>query len=1154
MNSILRFLIAALSKHRTLLLCSSICLLAACGTSKDISTQNTPAEKHPQNNSFVFGGLAFSPNSTWSEVADVNLHESSRSLLTQPGHGVLFHDIKTDYNGPTHLISLDTFSDVSIQLEFALPKSTHSGIYLLGRYRLNISDIYGAKNLWPGLMGGIHPRYDDEREWKNYDGVPAKVNAAKPPGEWQTLEIDFRAPRFDELGYKTAYAQFISVKVNGVTVQENAVATGPSGWGLANNDVAEGPIVFMGGAGQVAFRNLKVQAKDFSQVVSAKPVKEQDKTPLGAKSGKPMLNLVDLGKKVFLDKGCKECHEINPAANSVKTGPSLYNVFAPKTRSLKVFDTTDQHVTPVNADQQYLVDSLRFPNKFLAIRLQNNGKEKQFLPIMPAFNQGSLSEAETQQLYAYLLSLNDEHNAGAKVVWQEQPEKPYVLSEDVTAELVGKDARLVRVNIGPTVSGRAYHVGLPNHMNYSFDPRTMAIEMVWSGRYLSLKNEKQGRADAPSEPGKAAKIWPTSTLAHLFQPIANNGQPIDFSFSEPPKVNAQLSGALLEHQTDFDQEVAKVDANFIGVDTLPQSVPVFHYQVGSNKLALQFEMDTDNRLRAVFDFTNVDAQELSIKDAKLNNISVTIGKVENGIWRIPAGKHEKVIFTAQVEGAPKFHLPEEDGKFSQQNEPQPMTWSLAQGKQQSLPAGYTIEHGSVPKDTFGRDILFEPLGIVFNSAGDAYVSTRTAGIWTVRNGNWQQFAEGVFGSLGLVLNDDNTLVIGEKPGLTRLIDEDGDGWAERREIVSDAFRFNSNYHEYLHGPAKTSGGGYLFTLNLAHGLPGGYGGGGMNTNGGYRGWAMEVTAEGKTMPYASGLRSPAGIATNKDGEAFYTDNQGDFFGTSKLFRLKKGEYYGHPAGLVDLPGRTVNSPDIRFENMAPKRALALGLLPHSRAMNSPGSPIWDESAGQFGAYAGQMFVGDQSQSNIFRVHIESVDGVEQSALLPFVAGTASGAMRLTFSPLDNSLWIGQTGRGWWAKGGNLTGLQRVKWDGKTTPQSMHSISVKADGFVVNFTRPIAERDRNSFEQAKVSSWFYVENSGYGSDETGLRDEVISDVVWEENGQSVRITLANFVLETDKPVEHTSRVYEIDLGKTAFAQGLDAFQTKAWYTLNAIPKQ
>ena len=77
------------------------------------------------------------------------------------------------------------------------------------------------------MIWGIHYRFDEDREWKHYDGVRPSQNASLPPGEWQTLEVKFRAPRFSPSGLKTAYAQFVSVKLNGVELQSNQIATGP---------------------------------------------------------------------------------------------------------------------------------------------------------------------------------------------------------------------------------------------------------------------------------------------------------------------------------------------------------------------------------------------------------------------------------------------------------------------------------------------------------------------------------------------------------------------------------------------------------------------------------------------------------------------------------------------------------------------------------------------------------------------------------------------------------------------------------------------------------------------------------------------------------------------------------------------------------------
>lgn len=1147
------------SRLPPVLLGAVLTLLSIAGTYA-VSAQNTVSKNTQATQSknraamLRVGNVLFHENAHWTEVAEVQTDELDTSFVASKGDGVILHKMQTDSKQGANLRSTQDYRDVHITLDFNLTKGSRSALYLLGRYRLNITDIYGSRNLWPSLMGGIDSRYDEEREWKNYDGVAASQNAAKAPGEWQTLEVEFKAPRFDENGFKTEYAQFISVKVNGIQVQDKAVATGPARYALAKDDAPEGPIAIMGGAGQIAIKNVTVTERDFSQVEAQKAVSDIDRLPLGPKSGKPMINIVALGKKVFADKGCKECHEINPKAQFVKTGPMLFDVFAPSAKLLTVFDAAENHVTQLKAEKAYLVDSLRSPTKHLAMRVEQDGSTKQFLPIMPAFNADALSENETNALYTYLLSLNSGSNVGEQFVWQEKPEKPYILSEDPNAELIADTPRLVRVNIGDSVSGRAYHVGLPNHMNYSFDPRTLAVEMVWSGRYLNMKNEKQGRADAPSEPGKLAKIWTPSVLSALFQPVLHDGQKVDFSFREPPKVTGKLSQRLLKHETDFLTEIGKTPAAFIGVDTYPGQIPVFHYQVNDNTVAMQLNINQHKALMGRFDFTNLSPVKLNLADSKLTDIEVSVGSIEQGVWTIPVGEYSQVTFKANVPQAPDYMAMQDDPEFSQANVPQPITWTRARSEQLSLPKGYTLEHGSVPKDTFGRDILFEPLGIAFDSKGDTYVSTRTAGVWKVTSGHWQQFAEGVFGSLGLVLDDDNTIVIGEKPGLTRLIDADKDGWAERRENVADQFRFNSNYHEYLHGPAKTPDGGYLFTLNLGHGLPGGYAAdGSMSTSGGFRGWAMHVDNKGRIRPLASGLRSPAGLAVDSKGDAYYTDNQGDFFGTSKLIRLKENAYYGHPAGLVDKPNMVIGHPDISFDNTKAKRELALALLPHARAMNSPGSPIWDETEGKFGPYAGQMFVGDQSQSNIFRVYTESVDGVEQAALLPFAAGTASGVMRLTFSPRDNSLWVGQTGRGWWAKGGNLTGLQRIVWDNETVPQSMHSISVRQDGFVVRFTQAVPPEQRPSFDKLSLSSWYYVEDASYGSKERGMREESVKHLAWSDNGQALHIKLAQFGLDERADVTHTSRIYELDLSNTDFANELDSFQSKAWYTLNAIPK-
>src|SRR4029079_19715007 len=181
------------------------------------------------------------------------------------------------------------------------------------------------------------------------------------------------------------------------------------------------------------------------------------------------------------------------------------------------------------------------------------------------------------------------------------------------------------------------------------------------------------------------------------------------------------------------------------------------------------------------------------------------------------------------------------------------------------------------------------------------------------------------------------------------------------------------YHNYMHGPVRAPDGSYYLTINLVHDMTGtAYMAGGnvMGSFGGFSGWAVHIQPDGKFELFANGLRSPASLGVGPDGRVCYADNQGDFVGRSKLFVLRKDAFYGHPAGLVDLPGMTPESPQVKGENWTRRKETALVLIAHNRGEESPGNPAWDTTHGKFGPFAGQLFIGDHTQSNLLRVVTE----------------------------------------------------------------------------------------------------------------------------------------------------------------------------------------
>ena len=105
--------------------------------------------------------------------------------------------------------------------------------------------------------GGIYHRWIDN---KGVGGSAPSRNASRRPGEWQSYQIWFRAPRFDASGKKTENAKFLRVLYNGLSVQNNVECDGPTRAGMNHPEAATNPIMLQGDHGPVAFRNIYVHA------------------------------------------------------------------------------------------------------------------------------------------------------------------------------------------------------------------------------------------------------------------------------------------------------------------------------------------------------------------------------------------------------------------------------------------------------------------------------------------------------------------------------------------------------------------------------------------------------------------------------------------------------------------------------------------------------------------------------------------------------------------------------------------------------------------------------------------------------------------------------------------------------------------------------
>ncbi len=465
-------------------------------------------------------------------------------------------------------------------------------------------------------------------------------------------------------------------------------------------------------------------------------------------------------------------------------------------------------------------------------------------------------------------------------------------------------------------------------------------------------------------------------------------------------------------------------------------------------------------------------------------------------------------------------------------------------------AGWRIEDIAMPDG-----VAPEIGGIALNSRGELLIATRRSGIWiatptpNVGDFAWRPFTRhSLHNPMGILVLSDGDLLVPQMPELTRIRDTDGDGTADSFEAVTTGWGVSGNYHETNAGPIPDGEGNWFVAVGTAsHNGPtfahvrgefSPIGRRGRNFSAvEWKGWVVKVTPDGEVLPYANGFRANNGITLGPDGKLWVTDNQGDWRGTSPIYHVVEGGFYGHPSSLVwrdDHPGDDpLNYPLEKLEAMRTRAAVE---LPQGDVCNSPSEPLFDDTGGAFGPFTGQMFVGDIAGPRILRVMLEEVAGVMQGAVIPFQEGGSmrGGTNRLCFSPDGRTLYAGQTYRGW---GKPSEGLQRITFTGMV-PQEIVSVSLTGTGFRLTTTQPLDAAKAGSPANYSISHFHYDYGRRYGSPKREVTEVRVQSAVLSPNGKTVELTL-------DTPLTRHV-LYRIDCTNVG---GIE--HPVAHYTVNAL---
>ncbi len=454
------------------------------------------------------------------------------------------------------------------------------------------------------------------------------------------------------------------------------------------------------------------------------------------------------------------------------------------------------------------------------------------------------------------------------------------------------------------------------------------------------------------------------------------------------------------------------------------------------------------------------------------------------------------------------------------------------------------------------------------------VSTRRGDIFMIAGAStssptWTLFTDGLQEPLGLAMKPGDArpwVYLAQRGELSRVLDANNDGRADRVETLCDEWKLSGNYHEYCFGPVFDTAGNAIVTLNKPFGarpfgeMP-------------WRGWALRIAADGTTTPFAAGLRSPSAIERSPWGEIFYADNQGEWCPMNKLSLLSEGSWHGHPFGALDtfdprarvtypmptadgppdtlgatrplLPDGTPRDyPDgdriMDAKRKMPSLVLPAIWFPYDKMGRSATGFVWDTTGGAFGPFESQIIVADQYSACLMRVDLEKVSDQWQGACFPLRSGLACGAIRLAFDR-DGSLLVGETSRGWASLGTATEGLQRVRWTGEHPFEILH-MRARPDGFEIEFTEPADVASAQNPTSWRMSSFTYLLHSIYGSPEVDTATLVVHPGTLSDDGRRIALRVEGL---------RAGYVHELHADGVRSAGGDPLLHSDAYYTLNAL---
>ena len=448
---------------------------------------------------------AFQPTAAnWKIVGKVEASMNEKhKISTSQGTGILVN--APDKDNKAQLFSKLEHGDLDLAFEFMMPKGSNSGIYLQGRYEIQLFDSWGKKRPAFSDLGGIYQRWDATKPkgQEGFEGTAPSLNVAKAPGLWQSMRISFQAPRFDANGNKIQNARIIFVELNGVRIHRDIELTGPTRGPYVKGEGPHGPLVIQGDHGPVAFRNFTYRS------FSGQPVTVKD---LSYKVVRQARAEFEDWNKVTIDAEGQEDQITWEVVKTANNFSLLYNgtLEVPKTGKYRFRLTSGGQARLSLKGEEVFPPNWGLYTKTLMLDAGLHPFELEYTKAAP-WIQGQLG-LEVAGKDFRMLALNAPSSNITSA-----PVDPIYIKSEVEARHLRSfvDFKTPEMESSKRITN-AINIGDPTQLHYSYDLNQGSLVQIWRGDFLNTTPMWHNRGNGVSVPmGAVLQLTPVPQVMQV---------------------------------------------------------------------------------------------------------------------------------------------------------------------------------------------------------------------------------------------------------------------------------------------------------------------------------------------------------------------------------------------------------------------------------------------------------------------------------------------------------------------------------------------------------------------------------------------------------------------------------------------------------------